>query len=118
MGHVTFPDQDRTDHLVSEEYSQGRGSVLRSDIMEVVKIRFGKGERADPHRHPQEQVMYVIEGELEITLEGEKYVVKPGEATFNPSNALHEAYALEDTIAVSFKTPLDSTTYEATGELK
>lgn len=115
MGLVTFPEV--TDHLVSQEYSQGRGSVLRSDIMEVTKIRFGKGERADPHRHPQEQVMYVIEGLLEITLEDETYQVGPGQATFNPSNAEHALLALADTLAISFKTPMGGNTYEATGDL-
>lgn len=115
MGHVTFPDQ--TDHVVSDEYSQGRGTVLRSELLEFVKIRFAKGERAEPHRHPQEQVMYVIEGRLLINLDGEEYEVGPGEATFNPSNAEHSALALEDTLAISCKTPMDQTTYEATGRL-
>ena len=115
MGLVTFDEV--TDHLVSQDYSQGRGSVLRSDIMEVTKIRFGKGERAESHRHPQEQVMYVVDGLLEITLEDETYTVRPGQATFNPSNAEHALLALKDTVAISFKTPMDTNTYEATGDL-
>lgn len=115
MGLVTF-DRDE-DNLVSGAYSRGRGPVLRSERMEVTKIVFPKGEGADPHRHTEEQVMYVLGGRLRVTLEGEQYEVGPGQATFNPSNAEHAVVALEDTVALSFKNLVDPH-YEKTGKLR
>lgn len=114
MGLVKF-DRDE-DNVVSGEYSQGKGPVLRSKHIEVTKISFPKGQGAQLHRHPEEQVMYVLSGRLKVTLEGEQYEVGPGEATFNPGNAKHGVEALEDTVALSFKN-LTAPEYEKTGDL-
>ena len=104
------------DNVVSGSYSTGTGPVRRSKNMEVTKISFAKGYGADPHRHPEEQLMYVLSGRLEVTCDGETYVVEPGEATFNPSNSEHSVMALEDVTALSFKNQV-APIYEATGSL-
>jgi quercetin dioxygenase-like cupin family protein len=114
MPLVTF--DDTTDHQVAG-YSDGRGSVLRSDHFEVTKIRFPKGKGAKPHSHPEEQLSFVISGRLRVTAGGEVYEVGPGQATFNPSNVEHGVEALEDTVVLSLKAPLISDDYEATGSL-
>jgi quercetin dioxygenase-like cupin family protein len=108
-------DQD-ADNVVSGSYSTGTGPVLRSDNLEVTKISFAKGKGADTHQHAEEQVMYVLEGLLEVTCDGERYVVHPGEATFNPSNAPHSVMALEDVVAISLKNQV-APIYEPTGRL-
>jgi quercetin dioxygenase-like cupin family protein len=108
-------DKD-ADNVVSGSYSTGTGPVLRSDNMEVTKISFEKGKGADIHQHAEEQFMYVLEGRLEVTCEGETYEVGPGEATFNPSNAPHGVMAIEDVVALSFKNQV-APIYEPTGRL-
>jgi quercetin dioxygenase-like cupin family protein len=108
-------DQD-ANNVVSGSYSTGTGPVLRSDNMEVTKISFEKGKGADIHTHEEEQLMYVLEGELEVTCNGETYRVRPGEATFNPSNAPHGVMAIEDVVALSFKNQV-APIYEPTGRL-
>jgi len=108
-------EQD-ADNVVSGSYSTGTGPVLRSDNMEVTKISFEKGKGADIHQHAEEQFMYVLSGRLEVTCEGETYEVGPGEATFNPSNALHGVTAIEDVVALSFKNQV-APIYEPTGRL-
>lgn len=115
MGLVTF-DRDE-DHVVSGGYSAGTGPVLRSEKIEVTKIAFPKGKGAELHRHPEEQVMYVLSGRLQATVDGERYEVGPGQATFNPSNSDHGVQAIEDTVALSFKNLVDTSGYENTGEL-
>jgi quercetin dioxygenase-like cupin family protein len=91
--------------------------VLRSDNMEVTKIFFEKGKGADVHTHPEEQLMYVLEGRLQVTCEDDTYEVGPGEATFNPSNAPHGVMAIEDVVALSFKNQV-APIYEPTGRLE
>ena len=117
MGKVTFDDTDQ--NLVSEQYSQGQGAVMRSDNIEVIRIRIEKGKQAVPHSHPEEQFTYILSGRLRVNLpeKGETYEIGPGEATFNPSNILHGVEALEDTVALSFKAPLIADDYAATGRL-
>jgi quercetin dioxygenase-like cupin family protein len=114
MPLVTF--DDTTDHQVAG-YSDGQGSVLRSEHFEVTKIRFPKGKGADRHSHPEEQLSFVLSGRLRVTAGGEVYEVGPGQATFNPSNVEHGVEALEDTVVLSLKAPLISDDYEATGSL-
>jgi quercetin dioxygenase-like cupin family protein len=117
MPLVTF--DDATDNKVAS-YSDGQGSVLRSEHFEATKIRFAKGTGAKPHRHLEEQLAFVLSGRLRVTAgdDGELvYEVGPGQATFNPSNILHGVEALEDTVVLSLKAPLISDDYEATGKL-
>ncbi len=114
MTKVTF--EGDAHNVVSGSYSTGTGPVLRSEKMEVTKIAFEKGKGADIHTHPEEQVMYVLSGRLEVTCDGETYEVGPGEATFNPSNAPHGVMAIEDVVALSFKNQV-APIYEPTGHL-
>lgn len=114
MPLVTF--EEDADNEVAQ-YSQGRGCVLRSEHFEATKMLFKKGKGAQPHSHPEEQLAFVVSGRLLVTSGGETFEVAPGQATFNPSNVEHGVEALEDTVVVSFKTPLTSTDYDATGSL-
>lgn len=115
MPLVNFDD---TDHLVAG-YSQGRGAVLRSDYFEVTKIHFAKGQGAKPHSHKHEQLTYILEGRLRVTIgDGEEvYEIGPGQATFNPIDVVHSVEALEDTTALSIKAPLNDEEYAPTGRL-
>ncbi|GAA3750174.1 cupin domain-containing protein [Salinactinospora qingdaonensis] len=115
MSHISFPEKD-AGNMVASHYSTGQGQVLRSDKIEITKIRFQKGHGAATHHHPEEQVFYILEGCLEVTVDGETYEVHPGEGSFHPSNAPHSVMAKEDTVALSFKNLVDPN-YEATGNL-
>lgn len=61
---------------------------------EVVQVRvgFAPGAFAPEHRHPGEEVAYVLEGALEYRLDGGPPVVlQAGETLFIPAGALHSA---------------------------
>lgn len=42
-----------------------------------------------PHRHPEDEIFFVLEGTAEVFLNGETEVVKPYTSFYCPSNALH-----------------------------
>lgn len=42
-----------------------------------------------PHVHPEEQVSIVREGEMEITIDGESRMVRPGDVIIFPPNVPH-----------------------------
>jgi quercetin dioxygenase-like cupin family protein len=50
---------------------------------------FASGETLTPHRHSHPEVYFVLEGELEVTIDGIKHCVKPNTAIFIPGNAEH-----------------------------
>ena len=62
---------------------------------------------------PEEQAIYVIIGRMRMTCGGETYDIGPGEVSYHPSNVLHSAMAVEDTVAISFKNVV-APFYEAT----
>lgn len=115
MGLVTFDPKD-AGNLVAGHYSTGRGQVLRSSSMELTRISFEAGKGAELHQHPEEQILYVLEGVFEVTLGDETYEVAPGQASFHPSNVPHRAVAREAGTALSFKVLVDPS-YDKTGDL-
>ena len=83
--------------------AQGQAGVTRTDLQrhdlsiagrETVQARLdiAAGAEAGWHRHPGEEVIYVIEGTLEYQLEGQAPVtLKAGEVLFVPSGVAHKA---------------------------
>jgi quercetin dioxygenase-like cupin family protein len=101
MPHVTL-DTDK-DHLVTPQHSDARGPVVRGKSIEIMQMNWKAGDSARPHRHPEEQAIYVVSGHMRMTVGGETYEVGPGEVSYHPSNVLHGALAVQDTVAISFK---------------
>lgn len=115
MGLVTFDEAD-ADHMVARHYSAGRGPVLRSDVTELTRITFDAGEGAALHQHPEEQILYVLEGVFDVIVGDDTYEVHAGQASFHPSNVPHRAIAKVRTTALSFKV-LVNPNYDKTGDL-
>ena len=60
--------------------------------MVQVRVDFAPGAVAPPHRHPGEEIVYVLEGRLEYRVEGAPAVtLGPGEVLFIPDGAVHAA---------------------------
>jgi quercetin dioxygenase-like cupin family protein len=56
-----------------------------------VRVDIGPGEVAPRHRHPSEEIIYVLEGTLEYEVEGKPPVtLKAGEVLFIPAGTIHE----------------------------
>lgn len=47
------------------------------------------GAGAEPHKHPNEQLIYIQQGVLDVTVEGETYEVGSGCYCYVPPNAVH-----------------------------
>ena len=95
-------DTDK-DHLVTPTHSDARGPMVRGHSIEVMQMNWRAGDSARPHQHAEEQAFYVVRGRMRMTVGGETYEIGPGEVSFHPSNAMHEALAVEDPVAISFK---------------
>ena len=73
-----------------------RTDLLRNDLSasghEVIQVRvdFRPGAFAPRHRHPGEEIVYVLSGSLEYQLDGRPPVtVRAGEVLFIPDGAVH-----------------------------
>ncbi len=58
------------------------------------------------HSHPQEQWTYILEGEMEFTLNGETQMLLPGMGAFIASNSLHGAVAVTACKVIDVFTPV------------
>jgi len=59
----------------------------------VARVELAPGGMAGRHTHPGEEISYVIEGEVEILVDGQPpRTVKAGEAFVIPAGAVHNAH--------------------------
>ncbi|MDP9813474.1 quercetin dioxygenase-like cupin family protein [Rhizobium tibeticum] len=84
------PEIRRTD-LVKEDVSVSGKEVVQ------VRVDFNSGAFAVNHRHPGQEIAYVLEGTLEYKLEGKEAVtLKAGESLFIPDGVTHSARNVGD----------------------
>ena len=86
------------------------GRYFHSPSMTFAHYDFKRGSFIHEHFHPQEEVYEVIEGELELTIDGVKQVARPGLVGIVPSNVRHSVKALTDGRAIIVDYPLRTDT--------
>ena len=70
--------------------------VLAENLL-VAFVRFVPNTVAPVHWHAEEQISFVLEGELEFEVGGEKRIVRRGEAVVIPPNVPHGARTYDTT---------------------
>lgn len=82
-----------------------RRMVWGEQVM-MAYIYIQKGGVVPEHRHVSEQITHVLQGALELTIDGKKIVVRSGQVLVIPSNLPHSAVALEDTVDLDVFSPV------------
>jgi quercetin dioxygenase-like cupin family protein len=59
----------------------------------VNRVAIAPGNVVPEHQHPHEQAGYVLEGHLRLTVEGEAWELRPGDAYVLPGGTPHGAVA-------------------------
>ncbi|WKN42767.1 cupin domain-containing protein [Tunicatimonas pelagia] len=73
----------------------------------IAMFKMDKGAKVPIHKHPNEQLTYIVKGSVKVTMENQDYIVKAGEVLIIPPNVPHKFICLEDgTIDIDFFTPL------------
>ena len=63
----------------------------------VIEVNLAPGKGHDFHRHPnQEEVIYVIQGQIEQWVDQEKRLLSFGESAFFPANGVHASFNVGD----------------------
>ena len=71
-----------------------RGRYFDSPSMTFAHYEFDQGASIHEHSHPQEEVYEILEGELEITIDGVTQRYAPGFVGIVPSDTLHSVKAI------------------------
>src|ERR1051326_6203728 len=85
---------------VVERLPGWKGRYFHSRNMTFAHYEFVSGASIHEHYHPQEEVYEVIEGELEITIDGKAQIARPGVVAIVPGGAKHSIKALSDGRAI------------------
>ncbi|HTS74897.1 MAG TPA: cupin domain-containing protein [Bryobacteraceae bacterium] len=72
------------------------GRYFHSEQMTFAHYDFKRGASIHEHFHPQEEVYEVIEGELQLTIDGVAHLARPGVVAIVPPNARHSVKALTE----------------------
>src|ERR1700724_3478452 len=73
-----------------------RQVLAYSSAMMLVRHEMRKGWCGAAHRHPHEQMVYVIGGHIRVLVDGQEIDASTGDNFIVGSNVEHQATALED----------------------
>ena len=91
-----MPFVDTSSLRVIERLPGWFGVYFHSPSMTFAHYDFVRGASIHEHFHAQEEVYEVIEGELEVTVDGVTQVAGVGIVAIVPANARHSVKALSD----------------------
>jgi quercetin dioxygenase-like cupin family protein len=89
-----MPFVDTNALKVNELLPGWKGRYFHSPSMTFAHYEFSAGSKIHEHFHPEEEVYEVIEGELEVTIDGKSEIAKPGRVAIVPANSRHSVKAL------------------------
>jgi quercetin dioxygenase-like cupin family protein len=95
-----MPFVDTSNLRVIERLPGWHGRYFHSPSMTFAHYDFVRGSSIHGHFHPQEEVYEVIEGELEVTIDGVTRIARAGMVAIVPSNVPHSVKALTDGRAI------------------
>ncbi len=79
--------------------------LITGDRVMLAHVMLKKGSIVPAHQHENEQVTYILSGALEFLVQGKEIVLRQGDVLHIPSNVVHSAIALEDTLDLDIFSP-------------
>ena len=84
-----------TDDIAPFEISRGfNARFIHTELMTLAYVDVDEGADLPQHAHVHEQVLNMLEGEFELTLNGEVLLLRPGQVVAIPSNVPHSGRAI------------------------
>ena len=104
-GKYCFPMKSLDVIPAGTGYSTSKGGVVEGERMLVGYIHKAKGTGSRPHSHPNEQFNYILQGTLDVEIDGHKFQAKAVSVVYVPANMEHSMVALpeEDVIFIAIK---------------
>lgn len=82
-----------------------RRTLAWGEQVMLVQNDFASGSKVPEHAHTNEQLSYVVRGSLQVEMQGEIYVLNPGDSLLMPSNVAHNASAPEGAVVIDIFAP-------------
>ena len=84
------------------DYSSVEGGCVEGDRMIVALMRMPAGTGAEPHSHPNEQWIYILQGTFRAKIGEQDVEAKAGSVIYVPANVVHSGKATADGDVVVF----------------
>lgn len=104
---MTEPDVVRVTEVEPVEMMAGvwRRTLATGERLMISHITLDKDATVPMHSHPHEQVGYVIQGRMRMTIGEQIYEFEPGDSYLIPGGVEHDATALTDCVALDIFSP-------------
>lgn len=89
-------DLDKVTEMVARK-------VVAGAHLTLVQTYLKKGALVPIHAHPDEQMVYVLQGALRALVQGHAITVREGEVLQVPADAPHQVEALDDTFVLDVR---------------
>jgi quercetin dioxygenase-like cupin family protein len=97
----------RWDDIELEQLSESISRrLVTADRMMLAHVILKAGSVVPAHSHENEQITYILKGALKFDINGKEVIVREGEVLHIPSNVMHGAEALEDTLDLDVFSPI------------
>lgn len=93
----TVPEERINDYITRK--------MVTGDRMMLVRWRMKKGGVVPAHKHPNEQVVYMLSGAMDFRVGDKRFVCKPGDVVVIPGDVEHEGSFPEDTDVIDVFSP-------------
>jgi quercetin dioxygenase-like cupin family protein len=85
-----------------------RRTITHGASMYQMIAKLDAGSRMPEHKHPQEQVVHILEGKMRLIVAGEPHELRGGESFYLATNVPHGVETIEDTMVLdTFSPPRD-----------
>lgn len=104
---MSEPTTVRLDEVEPVEMLAGawRRTLATGERMMISHVTLDEGAGVPAHSHPHEQVGYVLEGRIRMTIGGEAYDFEPGDSYFIPGDVEHDGTALTNCVVLDIFSP-------------
>lgn len=75
-------------------------ALFKSDQLELIRLVLQAGKSFPPHQVLGEITIHCIEGEIDVTVDGESHILKAGQLLFLKGGTQHGVVALQDASAL------------------
>jgi quercetin dioxygenase-like cupin family protein len=85
-----------------------RRTVVNGKTMYQMIATLAAGSKMPEHRHAQEQIVHILEGQMRLIVDGVAHVLSPGDSFYLASNVPHGVETLSATrVLDTFSPPRD-----------
>ena len=83
-----------------------RKIMAYDDSLMLVRVEFAKESIGALHQHYHSQITHVESGAFEVSIDGEKKILRGGDAFYIPPNLIHGCVCLEEGVLIDVFSPM------------